>query len=147
MAAVVAQQLRDEIAFQLLMYPATDFSDTAYASREQFGGGEYFLSSEDMAWFGAHLSDDPAALLEAKASPLAAADLAGLPPALTVTAGFDPLCDEGKAYADALKAAGVSSEYKCYAGTIHGFASFPGALEAGRDGLAFMAAKLKAALA
>lgn len=146
MAAVVAQQLPDKVAFQLLIYPATDFSDANYPSREKFGTGEYFLSSDDMAWFGAHLTDDPAALLDVKASPLAAKDLAGLPPAVTVTAGFDPLCDEGKAYADALAKAGVPSEYKCFEGTIHGFVSFPGALEAGRDGLAYMAAKLKAAL-
>ena len=147
MAAVVAQQLKGKVAFQLLIYPATDFSPTAYASRERFGTGEYFLSAEDMAWFGGHLADDPAALLDVKASPIAAASLAGLAPAVTITAGYDPLVDEGKAYADRLAAAGVPSEYRCFEGTIHGFVSFPGALEAGREGLAFLAAKLKAALA
>lgn len=147
MAAVVAQQLKNKVAFQMLLYPATDFGDNAYASREKFGTGEYFLSADDMAWFGGHLTDKPEALLDPMGSPLAAASLAGLPPALTVTAGFDPLVDEGKAYADALAAAGVPSEYKCYEGTIHGFLSFPGALDAGRDGLAFLAARLKAALA
>lgn len=146
MAAVVAQQMKGKVAFQLLIYPATDFSDAEYSSREKFGTGEYFLSSNDMAWFGEHLADDPAALLDAKGSPLAG-DLTGLAPALVITAGFDPLVDEGKAYADALSNAGVQTEYKCYEGTIHGFASFPGALEAGRDGLAFMASRLKAALA
>ncbi len=145
MAAVVAQQLKGKIAFQLLIYRATDFSDIAYESRTAFGGGEYFLSAEDMAWFGGHLFGG-AAPADAKASPIAG-DLSGLAPAVTVTAGFDPLRDEGKAYADALAAAGVPSEYKCFDGTIHGFVSFPGALEAGRDGLAYMAGKLKAALA
>ncbi len=72
--------------------------------------------------------------------------MSGLAPALTVTAGFDMLCDEGAAYADRLRDAGVPSEYRCYDGTIHGFASFPGTLEAGADGLAFMAERLKAAL-
>lgn len=147
MAAVVAQQLKGKVAFQLLIYPATDFSDAAYPSREKFGTGEYFLSADDMAWFGGHLTDTPEALLDVKGSPLAAKDLSGLAPALTVTAGFDPLVDEGRAYADALAKAGVPSEYKCYEGTIHGFVSFPGGLEAGRDGLAYMAGKLKAALA
>lgn len=147
MAAVVAQQLKGKIAFQLLIYPATDFSETVYQSREDFGTGEYLLSMEDMAWFGGHLTDDPAALLESKASPIATPDLSGLAPALTVTAGYDPLVDEGKAYADRLTEAGVPSEYKCYEGTIHGFVSFPGVLEAGKDGLAFMAKRLKAALA
>ena len=146
MAAVVAQQLKGKIAFQMLIYPATDFSETVYASREKFGTGEYLLSMEDMAWFGGHLTDDPAALLDAKASPMAG-DLSGLAPALTITAGFDPLCDEGKAYADALGAAGVPSEYKCFEGTIHGFVSLPGALEAGGEALEFLSGKLKAALA
>ncbi|MEX2482833.1 MAG: alpha/beta hydrolase [Gammaproteobacteria bacterium] len=147
MAAVVAQQLKGKVAFQLLIYPATDFSPTAYPSREKFGTGEYFLSAEDMAWFGAHLSEDPEALLDVKGSPIAADSLAGLAPAVTITAGYDPLVDEGKAYADRLAAAGVPSEYKCFEGTIHGFVSFPGALEAGREGLAYLAAKLKAGLA
>ena len=145
MAAVVAQQLKGKIAFQMLIYPATDFSDTAYESRSVFGGGEYFLSAEDMAWFGGHLFGGPPPA-DAKASPIAG-DLSGLAPAVTITAGFDPLRDEGKAYADALAAAGVASEYKCFDGTIHGFVSFPGALEAGRDGLAYLAGKLKAAFA
>ena len=147
LAAVVAQQLRGKVAFQLLIYPVTDFSDKPYESREKFGGGEYFLSSKDMEWFGGHLFGDDFRGDDVKASPLAATDLAGLAPALTVTAGFDPLCDEGKAYADALAAAGVASEYRCYEGTIHGFTLFTGALEAGRDGLAFMAERLKAAFA
>jgi len=146
MAAVVAQQLKGKIAFQLLIYPATDFSETAYASREEFGGGEYFLSAADMAWFGGHLFGNAAPPANAKASPIAG-DLSGLAPAVTVTAGFDPLRDEGKAYSDALANAGVPSEYKCYDGTIHGFVSFPGALAAGADGLKYMAGKLKAGLA
>jgi acetyl esterase len=147
MAAVVAQQLKGKIAFQLLMYPGTDFSATEYASREKFGTGEYLLSMADMAWFGGHLASSPEALLEPKASPMATQDLSGLAPALTITAGFDPLRDEGKAYADALAAAGVASEYKCYEGTIHGFISLPGALEAGMPCLDFMAQRLQAALA
>ena len=78
---------------------------------------------------------------------MASGDLSGVAPALTITAGFDPLVDEGKAYADKLSAAGVASEYKCFEGTIHGFVSFPGALEAGAEALDYLSGKLKAALA
>ena len=99
-----------------------------------------WLGSADICFGGADEGKNP------MASPIAASDFSGLAPALTVTAGYDPLRDEGKAYADALSAAGVASEYKCYDGTIHGFVSFPGALEAGKEGLAFMASRLKAAL-
>ena len=147
MAAVVAQQLREKIAFQALIYPATDFTGQHYESREQFGNGEYFLSSEDMRWFGGLLFGDDDRGADVKASPIVAADLSGLAPALTVTAGYDPLLDEGKAYADALRDAGVSSEYKCYDGTIHGFVAFPGVLAAGVEGLRFITERLKSALA
>lgn len=146
LAAVVAQAAPDKVAFQLLMYPATDFGPNEYPSREKFGGGEYFLSTEDMVWFGGLMADDLNDLNTVKASPMQASDLSALPPALTVTAGFDPLRDEGKAYADRMQSAGVSSEYCCYEGTIHGFLSFPGALEAGADGLAFIAERLKSSL-
>ncbi len=146
MAAVVAQQMKGKIAFQLLMYPATDFTASEYESREKFGTGEYFLSTQDMEWFGGLLCDEPEQLAAPKASPIKADDLSGLAPACTVTAGYDPLRDEGKAYAEKLAAAGVPSEYKCFAGTIHGFASFPGALAAGAEGLKFMAERLKAGL-
>ncbi len=147
MAAVVAQQLKGKIIFQLLVYPATDFSETVYPSREEFGGGEYFLSMEDMAWFGGLLVNEPSDLLGETASVMARKDLSGLAPALTITAGYDPLRDEGKAYADRLRDAGVSSEYKCFDGTIHGFTLFPGALEAGKEGLSLMVRSLKAAVA
>ena len=90
-AAVVAQQLKGKVAFQMLIYPVTDFSEQQYASREKFGGGEYLLSIKDMEWFGGHLSGgNPAALTEAKSSPMASADLSGLAPAVTITAGYDP---------------------------------------------------------
>ena len=147
MAAVVAQQLKGKIRFQLLVYPVTDFSETVYPSREEFGGGEYFLSMEDMAWFGGLLVNEPSDLLGETASVMARKDLSGLAPALTITAGYDPLRDEGKAYADRLREAGVSSEYKCFDGTIHGFTLFPGALEAGKEGLSLMVRSLKAAVA
>ena len=147
MAAVVAQQLKGKIAYQVLLYPATDLSETNYASRDKFGGGEYLLSMEDMAYFGGHLAESPEQLAGPKGSPIRNTDLSGLAPALTITAGYDPLCDEGKAYADKLSASGVESEYKCFEGTIHGFTLFPAALEAANAGLEFIAGRLKNTLA
>ncbi|MBT4206296.1 MAG: alpha/beta hydrolase [Proteobacteria bacterium] len=146
MAAVVALQLREKIVFQLLVYPVTDFSDNVYPSREEFGGGAYFLSMEDMAWFGGlYTNNGEVSLLDEHATVMSVTDLAGVAPALTITAGFDPLRDEGKAYAEKLKKAGIKSDYKCYDGTIHGFTLFPGALEAGKEALGLMVSSLKTA--
>ena len=143
MAAVVAQQLKGKIAHQVLIYPVTDLSGTDYPSRGKFGSGEYLLSMADMEYFGSHYSEAPEELAGPKASPILFPDLTGLAPALTITAGYDPLCDEGKAYADKLKEAGVRSEYKCFEGTIHGFTLFPAALESAREGIDFIADYLK----
>lgn len=138
------------IAFQALVYPAVDFhSDPAsgFPSRAQFGNGDYFLSYRDMEYFRRHYLADPAAeSSDLRVSPLNAADLSGLPPALVVTAGCDPLRDEGKAYADRLAAAGVLVEYRCFEGTIHACVSFAGVIPAGAEALAFIASRLRAAL-
>jgi acetyl esterase len=121
LAAVVAQELRDtgpKLAAQLLIYPGTDFV-TRYPSEEENADG-YFLTREDMRWFASHyLADaDPS---DPRLSPLRAADLSGLPPAVVATAEFDPLRDQGDAYADALEAAGVPVVKRSYPGLIHGF--------------------------
>ena len=80
------------------------------------------------------------------ASPLLANDFAGLAPALVMTAGFDPLRDEGAEYADKLTAAGVPVEYLCYRNQIHGFVSMAGAIDEGRQFLDQAAAALRKAL-
>ena len=121
LAAVVAQQLRDTgpaLAAQLLIYPGTDFVER-YPSEQENAEG-YFLTLEDMTWFAGHYVDeaDPA---DPRLSPLRAADLSGLPPAVVATAEFDPLRDQGDAYADALAAAGVPVVKRSYPGLIHGF--------------------------
>jgi acetyl esterase len=137
-----------KIAFQVLAYPATDM-DLAkpYPSRASFGGGDYFLSTREMDWFVSHyLTDVRKEVADPRASPLVSRDLAGLPPALVITAGFDPLHDEGRAYADALKAAGVAVEYHCFTTTIHAFLSFAPIIPTGEEGLAFVAARLRNAL-
>jgi acetyl esterase len=114
------------LAAQLLAYPTTD-AGGEYASLTENAEG-YFLSRADMEWFfsrylGMDLDDPRARGLSAdpRVSPLRAASLAGLPPAIVATAEFDPLRDEGDAYATALAAAGVPVEHRQFPGMIHGF--------------------------
>jgi acetyl esterase len=155
LAAVVCQLAKQRggprIAYQVLIYPAVDLrgvaDDPAYPSRGQFGNGEFFLSRRDMEWFRSlYLADIPGESHDPRVSPIAAADLSGLPPALIVTAGCDVLRDEAKAYADRLSAAGVPVEYRCFAGTIHAFLSFAGAIPLGLEALSFVAERLKRSL-
>ena len=112
-------------AFQLLIYPSVDASRDGerYPSVAENAEG-YFLTAELMGWFGEQYVAPEQDLADPALSPGLTAELAGLPPALIVTAGLDPLRDEAKAYADALAAAGVAVDYRCYESTIHGFASF-----------------------
>ncbi len=126
MAAVVCQLCRDAKetgpAFQMLIYPATDSSQES-ASRKAFAEG-YFLSGPLMTWFWeAYVPDEDTDLADLRLSPLLAKDFTGLPPAFVLTAGYDPLRDEGRAYADRLIDAGVKTTYVNYPGTIHGFFS------------------------
>lgn len=136
------------IACQALLYPVTDFrTDASYASHAEFGDGSYFLSTKDMDWFrDAYFADVPAQAGHPWASPIAVSDLGGLPPALVVTAGCDPLRDEGRAYADRLRSAGVPVEYRCFDSTIHACASFAGAIPAGLEVLSFVSAWLRRTL-
>ncbi len=123
LATVVALLARDRggppIVFQVLVYPATDMCSER-PSQRQFGRG-YLLELEAIRYFQhkylAHARD----YRDWRASPLLRDDLAGSPPALIVTAGFDPLVDDCIAYADRLRAAGVDVEYRCFDGMIHGF--------------------------
>ena len=136
------------ISFQALVYPAVDQSvGASYPSRRALGGGEYFLSLKDIAWISEmYFTDQAREGLSPLASPLLSSDLRGLPPALIITAGLDPLLDEARLYHERLVEAGVPSEYRCFDGTIHGFLSIAGALGAGREGLALVADRVGRAL-
>jgi acetyl esterase len=129
LAAVAAQLATADgipLAAQLLVYPPTD-AGGEYASITENADG-YFLTRADMEWFFAHYLgmdlDDPRATelaVNPLVAPLRAPSLAGLPPAIVATGEFDPLRDEGDAYAAALAAAGVPVEHRQFAGLIHGF--------------------------
>ncbi len=108
-------------AAQGLIYPAVDLEMRA-ASHETVGTG-FGLDRAAIEWFRSQYLPPPDDWRSPRVSPLLAGDLSGLAPALVVTAGFDPLRDEGKAYADALAAAGVPVRYRCYDDMIHGFFS------------------------
>ncbi|MGE0314822.1 MAG: alpha/beta hydrolase [Lautropia sp.] len=123
LSAVAAITLRDaggpRVALQLLIYPATDLR-MGHDSHTRNGEG-YLLTAELMRWFRAHYLADPGQALDWRASPLLAARLDDLPPAFLLTAGFDPLVDEGLAYARRLEQAGVPVESAHFESQIHGF--------------------------
>jgi acetyl esterase len=127
LAAVVALTLKEKIAFQLLIYPATDQS-MASESLKRNGDG-YLLTRAMMEKFRAYYLPRPADWLDWRASPALAKSHAGLPPAFVLTAGFDPLCDEGRQYAEMLARAGVEVEYRNYPDMIHGFILMGGVLD------------------
>jgi acetyl esterase len=135
LAAVTARRTRDaggpQPAFQLLIYPATDFSRPRRASATQFGQG-YLLTTDRMDWFEDHYVPDGALKLHPDASPLLADDLAGLAPAHVATAAGDPLRDEGEAYAARLRAAGVPVSVHRHA-HLHGFFSMTASPSARRS--------------
>jgi len=124
LAAVAALMARDrhapQPAFQLLLYPVTDYRFDTPSYRDNAEG--YLLTRADMQWFWGQYLNGPEDGAGAYASPLQADDLSGLPPALVVTAEYDPLRDEGEAYAGRLSDAGSTARLWRYGGLIHGFA-------------------------
>ena len=149
LAAVVAILARDHggpsLTLQVLTYPVTDVAAES-ASYAEFADG-FMLTRDSMRWFIAHYLPNKQDALDWRVSPLRAASLAGVAPALIVTAGFDPLRDEGDAYARRLREAGVRVDTICYGGMIHGFAPMGRLIETGNRAVAHTAASLRQAFA
>jgi acetyl esterase len=130
LAAVVAHEVPELISHQVLIYPVADARMGSDSYRENSEG--YFLTASSMRWFVDHyLSGEEGSPTDPKVSPLLASDaaLAATPPALVITAEFDPLRDEGDAYARRLSDLGVTVTHMCFFGQIHGFYSFPEFIE------------------
>lgn len=148
LSAVVSMMARDrggpEISHQVLIYPAVDFAGD-YPSKTENGEG-YFLTTAAMEWFGNHYLSDESEAKDILASPLLAEDHSGLPPAIVITAGFDPLRDEGEAYAEKLKAAGVEVKAIRYDGMIHGFLNMLGVLDDAQRAVDEIGSALKTSL-
>jgi acetyl esterase len=134
LAATVALRARDEggpnLRCQVLVYPAVDYGwDTPSALANAEG---FLLQRASMEWFWNHYVTSPTDAANPYCSPLRASDHTNLPPALVVSAEFDPLCDDGRNYADKLKAAGVPVTFSIYEGMIHGFLWMSGVLDKSR---------------
>jgi len=148
LAAVISIAARESgdlpIAFQLLIYPATDQHRTAASHAENAQG--YLLTTDTMDYFTGHYIADAAQYEDWRASPLLHENLANLPPALVLTAGFDPLRDEGKAYAERLTAAGNQASYVCFDRQIHGFITMGRLIDEANTAVGLCAAELRRAL-
>ena len=148
LAAVVTLLARERggpsLALQVLIYPVTDLGAET-RSYADFADG-FMLTRETMRWFSAQYLNGGREAADWRASPLRAPSLAGLPPALVVTAGFDPLRDEGEAYARQLREAGVRVDATCYGGMIHGFVPMGRLIESGNRAVAHIGASLREAL-
>ena len=142
LAAAVAIHARDSggpaLALQALLYPALD-PTMGFPSIDENAEG-YFLTRSAMQWFWGHYRGEGGNPRDPRLAPPCAESLAGLPPALVITAGFDPLRDEGDAYAAALERAGCEVEHSRYDGAFHGFALMAAQLDSGRDAAAQVAA-------
>ena len=145
LAAVVSSMARDSggprFALQVLVYPGAD-RDPTRPSMIAFAD-DHFLTMETIRWFGRQHVDVAVDPNDPYLTPLAASDLSGLPPALVITAGCDPLRDGGERYAERLREAGVPTESFRYDGAIHGFFVFPAVFDAARDAIARTAAALR----
>ena len=148
LAAVMAQHSAagqaPNLVLQVLIYPWTDY--TGGASREELAEG-YMLEKSTMDFFTEQYLPQPHTPDDTRMSPLRASDVSGVAPAYVVTAGYDPLKDEGKAYADKMSAAGVRVELKEYSGMIHGFFTMTAVCDSAREAVKEAGQALKSAFA
>jgi len=148
LAAVACLIARDrggpKVAFQLLIYPATDYHDDRPAMHE-FAQG-YFLTRPLLDYFWGHYLNGPEDGRHPHVSPINAESLAGLPPAMVITAECDPIRDQGEAYAERLREAGVPASVKRYEGAIHAFFNLGGVVDSGKQAVEDAATALRAAL-
>lgn len=147
-SAVLSQLCRDRgeriPELQLLIYPAVDLTCSS-ASHNTFARG-YLLEQTRIDWFLKHYLARDEQRHEVEVSPLFAESFEGLPPAIVVTAGFDPLRDEGEAYAKKLQDAGIEVTYRCEPGLIHGFFNMSGVIRAARAANRRLAEDIRRAL-
>jgi acetyl esterase/lipase len=144
-ALMAARSGAIRIGFQILLYPATDLGMTHDSYRR--AGAQFNLTAAAMRWFREHYLTSPDQIEDWRASPLRAKEFVGVPPALIVTAGCDPLCDEGEDYAHLLEAHGVPVTLRRFPGQMHGFVSMAGFLRAADEILAAIGTALKQAWA
>jgi acetyl esterase len=151
MAAACTLRARDrggpDLAAQLLVCPVVDHDMTSGSYRERGSGADVFLTAEDMEWFWNHYLPDPAARSVPDASPLRAEDLSSVPPAIVITAEYDPLRDEGIAYAGRLEAAGVQVSHRHHEDQFHDFFSFVNLIDAGNEAVERAGGELRALVA
>ena len=147
LAAVVCLMARDRggprLAFQLLVYPVTDYDDDSPSQRE-FAEG-YLLTRAAIPYFWGHYVSGPDQARHPHASPMKAASLEGLPPAMVITAECDPIRDQGEAYARRLQESGVPVTQRRYEGAIHVFFQMAGVLDSGKQAVADAASALRRA--
>ena len=147
LSAAIALMARDRggpaLALQVPVVPMIDVDYTTESYRER-GRGDYYFTTELLAWCWNHYLNDESDAKNPYAAPLQAKDFRGVAPALVISAEYDPLCSEGEIYARRLKADGVSATYACY-DTIHGFFGMPDKIDQGKVALAQASAALRVA--
>ncbi|MGN6868670.1 MAG: alpha/beta hydrolase [Solirubrobacteraceae bacterium] len=151
LAAVCALRARDrggpDLALQVLVYPATSGDLTTQSCAKYGTGPDTFLTVAEMEWFWAHYVGDAADDSSPEFRPLRAEDHSGLPPAIVVTAEYDPLRDDGFAYVEALRVAGVPVTHHHYDDVVHAFFSFVNLLDRGNEAVAQVGADIRATVA